>query len=136
MKKSFWTKMLSLMLVLVCVISMTACGSKKSDVIGAYKLQTIEMEGVSMDIEELVSYLGEEGEEGADLNIILDIQDGGKFKLDMSSLDDSLSGEGTWEEADGKLKLTVEGETIEATLKDGVITMAEEGTSMTFAKQK
>ena len=42
--------------------------------------------------------------------------------------------DGTWKESGSNIELTVDGETSSATLADGVITISEEGASMTFKK--
>ena len=52
MKKNFCKKLLSLLLVLICALSLAACGGKNS-LAGTYKLQSLEMEGMSMDLEEM-----------------------------------------------------------------------------------
>ena len=132
MKKNFWTKMLGLMLVLICAFSLAACGGKKS-IAGTYNLDTISMSGVTMDVNELADYLGEAG---AELKIALVLKDDGSFTLDMSAIDESQSQEGTWEDKNGALDLTADNETITADYKDGVITLTEEtsGMSMVFKK--
>ncbi len=132
MKKSVWAKMLSLALVFVCVIGLAACGGGDSSAAGSYKLQTIEMSGVSMDLEQLATASGVSADE---MTIILDLKEDGNFSLDMSALESAdMSMSGTWEGSGSSVKLTVEGETINCTLEDGVLTMAEEGVSMTFKK--
>ncbi len=129
MKKSVWAKMLSLALVFVCVIGLAACGGGDSSAAGSYKLQTIEM---SMDLEQLAEASGVSADE---MTIILDLKEDGNFSLDMSALESAdMSMSGTWEGSGSSVKLTVEGETINCTLKDGVLTMAAEGVSMTFKK--
>lgn len=133
MKKNVWAKMLSLALVFVCVIGLAACGGGgDTSAAGTYKLQTIEMSGMSMDLEQLAETAGVSADEMA---INLDLKSDGNFTLDMSALEAAdMSMSGTWEASGSNITLTVEGETINATLKDGVITMAEEGVSMTFKK--
>lgn len=133
MKKSVWAKMLSLALVFVCVIGLAACGGGgDTSAAGTYRLQTIEMSGMSMDLEQLAESAGVSAD---DMAINLDLKSDGNFTLDMSALDAAdMSMSGTWEASGSNIKLTVEGEIINATLKDGVITLAEEGVSMTFKK--
>ena len=70
MKKSVWAKMLSLALVFVCVIGLAACGGGDSSAAGSYKLQTIEMSGMSMDLEQLAEASGVSADE---MTIILDL---------------------------------------------------------------
>lgn len=133
MKKNVWAKVLSLMLALVCVMGLAACGDKggSSSAAGVYNFQTLEMGGMSMDMDQMIEsgMLAED-----DVKITLDLKSDGNFTLDMSALDESQSMDGTWKENGGNIELTVEGETITATLADGVITMAAEGLTMTFKK--
>lgn len=133
MKKNVWTKMLSLALVLVCVLGLAACGGNggSSKAAGTYTLQTIEMSGLSMDVAQLAETAGISTDE---YKVVLDLKSDGSFTLDAAALEDNMSMEGTWEESGSDIKLTAEGETITATLADGVITFAEEGITMTFKK--
>ena len=134
MKKSFAAKVVSLMLVLVCVLGLMACGDKKkSDAVGTYGIQKVEMNGVSMDLEQLAAVMSTESGEGDLSSIVtLTINEDGTFKLDMSAMGESESQEGTWEEKDGKITLKAEGETIEGTYADGLVTLSEEGLSLVF----
>ena len=133
MKKNVWAKMLSLALVLVCVIGLAACGSGgSSSAAGTYKLQTLDMGGLSMDLAQLAETAGVSED---DFKVVLDLKSDGNFTLDMAALgEESMSMEGTWEESGSNINLKAEGETITATLKDGEITLAEEGVTMTFKK--
>lgn len=132
MKKNVWAKMLSLALVFVCVIGLAACGGGDASAAGTYRLQTIEMAGMSMDLEQLAETAGVSAD---DMAINLDLKSDGNFSLDMSALEAAdMSMSGTWEASGSDIKLTVDGQTMTATLKDGVITLAAEGVSMTFKK--
>lgn len=133
MKKSIWSKLLCMALVLMMVFSLAACGKKDSgsSAAGTYNLQEISASGVTMNMEDLKASLGDAAK---DLDFAIVLGEDGKFSLDMTAFDPSMSLEGTWEEKDGSIELTVDGETISASLKDGVLTMEEEGTSLTFKK--
>lgn len=133
MKKTVWTKMLSLALVLVCVLGLAACGGNGGTpkAAGTYKLQTIEMSGLSMDVAQLAEAAGISEDE---YKVVLDLKSDGSFTLDAAALEDSMSMEGTWEESGSDIKLIAEGETTTAALADGVITFAEDGITMTFKK--
>lgn len=130
MKKNFWTKMVSLVLVLVCVASLAACGGD-SNVAGRYSLQTMEMAGMSLDYEQLISTYGD----GTDVNIYIVLNEDGTFKLDMEAVAPGSSMDGTWTSSGSKLTLTTSDGDVDVTLKGGVITMSAEGISMTFKKQ-
>ena len=68
------------------------------------------------------------------MKVELVLKEDGSFTLDMSAVEESLSMDGTWKESGSNIELTVDGETSSATLADGVITISEEGASMTFKK--
>lgn len=135
MKKSVWAKMLSFALVLVCVMGLAACGGGgDTSAAGTYKLQTIEMAGMTMDLPQLAEAAGVSEDE---LKLNLELKEDGTFVLDMAALQQAdMSMEGTWEQSGSNIKLTAEGSTTSATLKDGVITIADDsaGISMTFKK--
>lgn len=70
-----------------------------------------------------------------------DLKSDGSFMLDMSAMADTVGTgaedttmEGTWKESGSNIELESEGTTTTATLQDGVITLEEEGMSMTFKK--
>lgn len=130
MKKNFWTKMVSLLLVLVCVASLAACGGD-SNPEGRYGLQTMEMAGMTLDYEQLLAAYGD----GTDLNIYMVLNEDGTFKLDMEAVTPGSSLDGTWKLSGSKLTLTTSDGDVEVTLKGGVITMASDGISMTFKKK-
>lgn len=67
--------------------------------------------------------------------ITLNLNEDGTFKLDVSAMGVSEAQEGTWEEKDGKITLKAEGETIEGTYADGLVTLSEEGMSLVFKKK-
>lgn len=77
----------------------------------------------------------ESGEGDLSSIVTLTINEDGTFKLDMSAMGESESQEGTWEEKDGKITLKAEGETIEGTYADGLVTLSEEGMSLVFKKK-
>ncbi len=131
MKK--FSKMLSLVLVLACMLTLVACGGgNDTAAAGTYKLETIEMQGMTMNLEELAAAAQVDADS---FKVELVLNSDGSFKLDMDAIDPTTSMEGTWKSKGNNVVMTVDGETVEAPLKDGVITMAEDGMSMTFKKQ-
>ena len=138
MKKNVWTKMVGLALTLVCIIGLVACGDKgSSNAAGTYTLQTIAIGGMTMDLEQLAETAGVPADE---LKVTMDLKSDGNFLLDMYALADTMGGatdtnmEGTWKESGSNITLEADGATTTVTLQDGVITMEEEGMSMTFKK--
>ena len=137
MKKSFKAKVATFMMVLVLALSFAGCGGGKSKAIGSYKLETIEAEGMTINMEDLLSLAAGAGVEGVDEDtaLTLEIKEDGKFVLDMTAFDESMSEEGTWEEKDGKLTLTADEVPVEASLDGDTITIEEYGSKMVFKKK-
>ena len=136
MKKSV-TKIISLALVLVCMLGLVACGGGGSDVSGTYKLQSVEMAGMSVNLEDLATALGESMD---DLKVNLELKSDGKFSLDLSDLDPTLVMDGTYKASGKTVTLTDEdGESLIATLDGDTLTMTEEAdgvtASMSFKKK-
>jgi len=129
------TKLLSVLLALICMFSLVACGGGSGeDLSGSYSLQTMDMNGVSMDMDALKETLEAAGQDASSINISIDLEAGGSFKLNMDAIDPSMSMSGTWKSTSGGVELTVDGETLTAALADGVLTLEEEGVKMTFKK--
>lgn len=106
-------------------------------VTGNYKLQYVEMAGVSVSLEDMASSMKMSID---DLKVDLELKSDGKFSFDLSDLDSSLVMDGTYEVSGSAMTLfTEDGESISATLEGGVLTMSEEAegvtASMTFKKQ-
>lgn len=129
MKRNLLAKLTALVLVVLCLFSLAACGSSKPT--GVYNLESIESDGVSLKVSELKSLLGEEA---GDFSVSLEIKEDGTFILNASSLDEDLNGEGTWTQSGNKLSMTADGDTIAATLKGNTISLTEDDTTMVFKK--
>ena len=128
MKKRF-NKIISLALVLICVFALAACGGGGSGAEGTYTFKTMSMQGMTFDIEQLAETLGEEADQ---LKISLVLNSDGSLKLEADALE--MSGEGTWKASGSTVTMTIDGEEMTATLKDGEITMSAEGITLTFKK--
>lgn len=118
-----------LMLVLAMAVMMfSGCGKSKNQapVVGEWKMTTIEISGVTMDVDQFLSIAGQE-----DTKMNMTIKEDGTFFMDVVG----EQAEGTWEYKEPKCTLTVDGDSIDAEYKDGklVIDMDGNGT-MTFEK--
>ena len=121
MKKHFLTKSAVMAAALMGAVSLAACGGSKDTAAGTYTLTTVGAEGMTMDEDSM--------------KVALELKDGGELVLSGGSQmfgSDTL--EGTWEAGDGTVDLTIDGDTITCELKDGVITLEENDTSMVFEK--
>ncbi len=129
MRRNLLSKLTALMLVLLCLFGLAACGGSKPT--GVYNLESIESGGVSLTVSDLKSLLGEEA---ADFSVTLEIKEDGTFILDAASLDEGMNGEGTWTQSGNQLSMTADGDTITATLKGNTISLTESDTTMVFKK--
>lgn len=121
-------RVLAIMLAVVLMMSLlVACGNKGggANVAGVYKVDTL----MGMSVAEFAEMAGMSEDEVADM-MKVELKDDGKFA--MTSDGDTTEGE--WKLDGEKLTLTAEGEAIDTTLKDGVITMDLDGETVTFKK--
>ena len=128
MKHNLGIKALSLLLAIVCLLSLAACGGGDSPA-GTYKLTKMNAAGVEMDLEQLAEQLGLDV---SDMLFSATLQEDGTFIIDGEAL--GMSMEGTWKQVSGGVDLTINGETITATIKGGELTMEQDGMSLTFKK--
>lgn len=115
-------KILALLLTVVMLLSLAACGGGEPDPnAGVYQGVRGEMDGIVLTMEEL--YPGES---------YLELKDGGKADLVLEG--DKITGKWTLE--GDKFNLVVEGEDCPGTLKDGIVTFDFTGIGLylTFAK--
>lgn len=130
MKKFSLKKAISLVLALTCILCLVACGGS-SDVAGTYKFKTMEMEGMSFDLDALMKTTGMDA---SSIKMELVLDKNGNFELNAEALGEGSSMKGTYKVDGSKLTMTAEGEDLKATLKNGVITIEEDGIKMTFEK--
>lgn len=119
-------KVLVLGIAVVMALSMAfvaSCGKTDPNV-GKYKM--VEMMGMTIDDMNKLA-----GEDVSDM-ITLELKDGGKGVMKV----ESESGDVEWKVDGEKISLTADGETIEGTIKDGVIEIEIDGISVVFEKEK
>ena len=117
-----------LMVLILTVVALAGCGGggEQSPVVGEWKMTTIEVSGITMDMEEFIAATGQE-----DVNMSLTIEEDGNFSMDIAG----QQTEGTWEYEEPVCTLTAEGESIEADYSDGKIVIDLEGQgTLTFEK--
>ena len=109
-------KILPLILVVLMLVTLCACGG--NDVDGKYAMYAIEEEGYCLKVADLGM------EDGA-----LELDDG-KFTLSF----DEEKQEGEYKVDGKKLTLTAEGEDVTGTVENGIVTIEEDGMKMYFVK--
>lgn len=123
-------KKISFLFVLALVVALgstlVACGGGgEVDVVGDWKLSSMEEDG-EVTSEEDLAMLEEMG-----MSISLSFTADNKVTMDMFG----EIMEGTWKSVDGStVDITFEGETAQAKVADGKITMEEDGAKMVFSK--
>lgn len=133
MKKTLAIVFTVLVIASLCV-SITACGG---GVEGTYKFSSMKMDmgGVTITIEadKPATIAGTEVTIKADA-ITLTVNKDNTFEMKGEIMGESASQKGTWENKDGKLLLTAEGEAIEATIDGNTLTLSMDGQTITFKK--
>ena len=94
--------------VIGALVSFSSCSKDSmtnSKLIGKWQAETISMEGLSIDVKEVL-----EGE------MFMTFKKGGEFVADVVSEDESETSKGTWSCADGILTISVDGENLQMTV--------------------
>lgn len=120
---------LTLLMVLVMMIGLVACGGGGKNPSGTYKLVTMESGGEEMNVTELAELFGTE------IDMTLELKEDESFTLDMGFLSEGESTSGTWKMDGDSLILTAEGDELQVTYDKETIVMDLEGESLTFEKQ-
>lgn len=133
MKKNFWTKMISLALALVCVLSLVACGGGggNSDAAGNYSLDSVKTGDSTMSWKDVAAAAGMSTD---DVAIGLELKSDGTFKLNMDAMDPTLTGEGKWSADGNTITLSGDGDSLTATLNGSEITIEQDGVTLIFKK--
>lgn len=132
-------RIFGIMLVLVMVVSMmTACGT--DEVVGDWSMTKIGMGGEAMTIEDFAKSMGGSAEDAEKISINLNVNEDGTFKMegDISGEDAGEATKGEWEATDDGYAFIVDGEKVNATLKDGELELAaeEDGFSVSLVFEK
>lgn len=127
-------KTVSIMLAALLLVVMGACtsGGAAGDgntAAGTYKMKSMTIAGQTLDMEALASAGGYNVDD-----FKVELKDGGEFSMTFLAGEDSQTVSGTWEADGNKISMTVEGETMEATLDGNKLTLSQEGTELTFEK--
>ncbi|QNM05788.1 lipocalin-like domain-containing protein [Qiania dongpingensis] len=119
-------RIVMLMLVLaMTVMTLAGCGKKSAPVVGDWKMTTIEVSGMTLDVDQFLAMAGQDN-----VNMTLTISADGKFSMDVAG----EKAEGTWKYKDSVCTLTADGEDVDAEYKDGKLVMTMDEGTMTFEK--
>ena len=118
----------AVLMLVTMAFGLVACGG--SDVSGTYVIT--EMAGVSVD--ELIKQYKDAGlgDVSAEALSTLTLNSDGTFKITAQNEADE---NGTYTQSGDTLKLTVDGDTAEATVKDGVVSINMGGVAMKYKKK-
>lgn len=134
MNRKAWKKVVSVVLMTVCVACLLAGCKKESAIVGTWKLETMTAAGATVNLAEMAESTGVAA---ADMEITLTADKDGKATMVSADGTEELS----WKVEDGKTMLEIEaGEFSEAVIEKDKLTITEslEGqeVGMTFAKEK
>ena len=116
-------------LLLMAVLA--ACGGGDGKYLGKYQLSKVSSEGESYTVEEFADLMGMEVDEVKNM-MYIELKSGGKGTF---NLDDEPQ-EVTWKVDGEKLTLTADGETVDGTIKNDVITLGLDEETVEFTKAK
>lgn len=112
--------------MLMLMFALTACGSKTDPIVGNWKATKMKMAGVDISLEEFSEQTGQ------DVSMSLEFTADGKIKGNAMG----QTAEGDWKAKDGgKYDVTIDDETEELVLEDGLLTLGIEGVQAIFEKQ-
>lgn len=115
--KRYAKVILGLMIALCCFGVFAACGGE-TDIVGTWKLNSVTVEGKEYKLGESVSGMGEIA---ADL-ITMEFKSDKTFTIVSKLMEQTVTQNGTWEKKDeGAYQLTAEDGSMNATLKDGIL---------------
>lgn len=125
-------KLFALVLSAVMLISITACGNSSADpndpIIGEWEMTAMNAGGVTMTMEEIAVL-------GVDMSIEIDMKADGKLDATVAQGGQTETSDGKWEANGDNYSVTLDGETVDATLTDGKLSMEIEGSEAIFEKK-
>lgn len=122
MKKNL-NKVIALALALIAVFALVGCGGS-NNLVGRWNLSGLTIE--AMDMMEMLKSMGQ------DTSIFyLELREDATFSLNFMD----NSSEGTWEETENGVKMTIDGEDVEFILDGNVLTAEYNGSIMRLTKE-
>lgn len=121
MKKRLMTMLMAVMMLIV----LSACGKKTDAIVGVWNADSMEMQGMSVKLEEYAEQTGQ------DITMTMEYKEDNTVTMDVLG----STGEGTWEAKDGKYTVTIDGDAQEVTVEnDELIIEAENLGKVVFKK--
>lgn len=110
-------------------------GAKAEDnFVGVWTIHSTQIDGETMEAEALNEMFEMLGMNVEDM-FKLEFKEDGNFSLAFEFGEDSEAFDGTWKAKDANtVEMTAEGNTITATLSDGLLTLDQDGSTMVFKK--
>ena len=129
MKKKLTT--LLLMMATLLMLAAGCSGGKSDPIVGDWSATKIKAAGIELDLATFAEQAGME------ISAEFTFTNDGKFNGTVTNGEESeTSDDGTWKATDNGYDLTIDDETITATLTEGELTMNIEGVEMVFEKGK
>lgn len=122
--KTITKKIVVSLVVMACMsFLLLGCSKKESKFVGNWTLESMGVEGQMLNVADL----------GGDESLTASITVNKDGTLSMSMADES--NDGTWEDKDGKITMTIDGDKVDVTLEDDKATISIEGSTLVFKKQ-
>ena len=133
-KMNMKKQVLALLMTLVMIFSLAACGGSGGSgggesAAGTYNLTKMSSGGEEISMEEMSEIAG------MDVGMTLELTEDNKFTMDMGVLGDGEKVSGTWKMDGDSLILSAEGDELSVTYDGKTIVLDMEGEGLTFEKQ-
>lgn len=115
---------LFMMVLVMSVMALCACGSGKSPVVGEWNAKEVGVSGITLDVKTFSQMAGTSPE------ATLSIKKDGKFVMNLFG----EYVEGTWKYSEPTCTLTSGGESIDVKYSDGTLEFYSDGVRVTFEK--
>lgn len=125
MKHPFLPRLTAALLCALALLAVLSGCSSKNRAVGTYDLTTVLRDGVTLEVDQIP-------EENGSFSSTLTLKEDGTFSLELTALENSSSMTGVWEDQGGQILLTSGSNTLSAAWADGVLTLEQDGQTLTF----
>jgi redox-regulated HSP33 family molecular chaperone len=122
-------KIIVMMLSVMLVFTLVACGGSENTVVGTYGIESMTQADTTFTADELAA-------NGVDISdFTLEIRDNGEFTMTVLTGTGSQEVNGTWEADGDKITMSADGQpAVDATLNGNLLTVSQDGTELVFEK--